>query len=142
MHCNNIVTIDKALYQYNVNMQSVTHTCSLTHLENRAQLIEILHIWNMENPVYEKAKNKYIMRCILQINEKLGMIENKKAAVDLYGNIISREYVKKILYDMKHEKLSDGQFQNVYYKVTAAVLRHGCVRAAFVIGQIYAYIRK
>lgn len=142
MHCNRIVTIDKALYQYNVNMQSVTHTCSLAHLENRSQLIEILNSWNMGNPFYEKVKNKYIMRCVLQINEKIGITEDKKAAVGLYGNIISREYVKKILYEMKQEKLSDGQFQNVYYKVTAALLRHGCVRIALVIGQIYLYIKK
>ena len=141
MYCRNVRLFDKAVYQYRVNMASVTHNDSFAHLENRSELIELLNSWNTGREEYERAKNKYILLCILRMNEKIGNVKEKKKAVALYREISSRAYVRKIICDTKNQNLSDGRYQEAYYKAIVYLLRFKCVRVAVKIGQIYSRVR-
>lgn len=137
---NQIAILDLPVVFYRTNPNSVTNHYTADHFANRKELFHYLLNRKMHYVNCEKAKEKYILSCVLQLNEKVTESNDRRDCIREYNRIGNDVKIKKILKN-DYGCLSDSEKQNVYYKIVKMLLANNIVVLSVAIGVLYKKLK-
>lgn len=136
----NVLIVNKEVYNYSDNPESVTHSFSEKKFLGRKELIVYLDgVHDIPNEC-ESAKQKYIVLTAIQLADKIAATKNKKLR-KAYISFLEMEYVQKGILNKVDGCLSIGKKQNAYLNFQYWLLRHKLYGVMLPVGYIYAQTR-
>lgn len=137
---NNILVVNKEVYNYSNNPESVTHSFSERTFLGRKELIKYLDGVKDIPKQCEDAKQKYIVLTAIQLAEKIAATKNKNLR-KAYISLLEMDCVQRNILNKVDGCLSIGKKQNTYLNFQYWLLRHKLYSAMLIVGNIYAQLR-
>lgn len=136
----NVLIVNKEVYNYSDNPESVTHSFSERKFLGRKELITYLDEVQDIPKECEGAKQKYIILTTIQLADKIAATKNKKLR-KAYISFLDMDCVQRGISNRVAGCLSIGKKQNIYLNFQYWLLRHKLYGAMLPVGHIYARIR-
>ena len=136
----NILVVNKEVYNYSINPESVTHSFSERKFLGRKVLITYLDGVQDIPKECEGAKQKYIILTTIQLADKIAATKNKNLR-KAYISFLEMDCVQKNILNKIDGYLSIGKKQNTYLNLQYWLLRHKLYDAMLPVGYIYAQVR-
>ncbi len=135
-----ILVVDREIYNYSNNPESVTHSFSEKKFLGRKNLISYLGQVNYLPSACETAKKKYIVLTALQLAEKIGTTKNDGLR-RRYISFLKMDSVTGCVSNKMDRCFSAGKKQNSYLNIQYWLLQHRMYNAIPLFGYIYAKVR-
>lgn len=137
---HDILIVNRKIYNYSVNPESVTHSFSEKKFLGRKELVAYLDGVKDLPSECESAKQKYIVLTTIQLAEKIAATKSKDLR-KAYISLLEMDCVQKSISNKIDGYFSIGKKQNIYLNFQYWLLQHKLYGVMLPVGYIYAQTR-